>query len=348
MDHRINRCQHLIALIFLIALLPLFLIWPTLVSSNEQNVEARVWYFLQKYSPNSYYLVEQYLKSPRAFQLGRVTINLGEKGSLLRYIDGTSDSDIVGSLNTLVHEVCHGYTRTVVYQYLQQNPNIFYNFGSKYLLYYIDSLRSILVPQTPVFPTKEIHRVVPKPLRSLRYETYIFPSSAALGAQVDGIYGLLDEWNAYYHGTRTDIDLFDYYAEKAQKKPSYWLEFFSAVNGTYYAHVEFKFYTLKYLMLAREEYPQIYDQILANKKFAAAFLTIDGKFTDLIDQYFKLKSKVFAELRERNIEFSEDEDYVYIGNAGRGNFLKIYNQLSEELNKPDYQEMLSIIRSAAE
>lgn len=348
MHHRINRFEHIIALIFLVVLVPLFLARPKLVSSNEQNVEKKVLLFLQKYSPNSYYLVEHYLKSPRQFQLGRVTITLGEKESLLRYIDGTSEKDIVNSLNTLVHEVCHGYTRRLVYQYIQQNTEISYNFGNKYLLYYIDSLRSILVPQTLVFPTKEIHRIIPKPLRSLRYETYIFPSTQSLGAQVDGIYGLLDEWNAYYHGTRTDIDLFDYYAEQAQANPSYWLEFFSAVNGTYYAHVEFKFYALKYLMLAREHYPKIYDQILVNKKFAAAFLTIDRNFTDLIDQYFELKNQIFAELQKRKIEFSEDEDYVYIGNSGRGNFLKIFNQLSEELNKSDYQEMLSIIRSAAD
>lgn len=329
-------------------LLSLLAFMPVHLLNSQESVEGRIWYFLQKYSPNSYYLVKKYVTAPERYQLGRVTVTLGQKGSLLRFVDGESDQEIIASLNTLVHEVCHGYTSTLTYQYIQQDPNMSYKFGDEYFLYFIDSLHSILVPKTPVFSTNEIHRTIPKQLRSPRYETYIHPEKKSLGAQVNGVYGLLDEWNAYYHGTRTDLDLFDYYAQKAQSEPSFWLEFFSGVNGTYYAHLEFKFYTLKYLMFARDHHPQIYDQILSNKQFIAAFLAIDRSFSELINQYFERKKQIFQLLKQQNVEFSEDEDYVYIGYHGRSNFLTIYHQLAEELDKANYRELLSIIRSAAE
>ncbi len=347
MNCRKTHSLHILAPSLIAASLLLLIVQSNLAWCADQEVEARLWYFLRKYSSNSYHLVKQYQTSPERYQLGKITISLGQKGSLLRFIDGHSDKEIVASLNTLVHEICHGYTRTMAYRYIQQDPKIEYHFGDKYLLFYIDSLRSILVHQTPVFPTSEIHRTIPKKLRTPRYETYIYPANPSLGAQVDGVYGLMDEWNAYYHGTRTDIELFEYYHQQAQHKPGYWLEFFSAVNGTYYAHLEFKYYILKYLLFAHQHHPNMFDQILSNKNFIEAFLTIDRNFADLIDRYFMLKGQIFRELQAQEIECSEDEEFTFVGHHGRGNFLNIYRQLEQELNRSEYQEILTIIQAAA-
>lgn len=313
--------------------------------SSEETIEGKVWAYLKNYSPNSFRLLKNYYDAPLQYRFGTVTITLGPKTSFLAYIDGDSDRDIVASLNTLVHEMCHAYTSSVTYSYLQQQPDIQVSFGDEYSLFYVDSSRSILVPHTPVFPTREIHPIVPEQFQTMRYETYIYPSSE-IGSQVHGIYGLLDEWYAYYHGTRTVIDLFEYYAAAAQNQPNRWLDFFAAVNGTYYAHLEFKFYSLKYLLYAQEHHPDIYREILANNNFIDAFHAIDASFAALNQKYFQMKQHIFQQLAEQGIQGRTDDKYDYIGLRGCGNFLETYQLLDNELNQSTYQSILKFIQSA--
>ncbi|MDZ7264177.1 MAG: hypothetical protein ONB16_06300 [candidate division KSB1 bacterium] len=314
--------------------------------SRRTDIESKAWAYLKNYSPNSYYLLNAFYNAPKEYRFGDITITLGPKTSFLDYIDGDSDHDIVASLNTVVHEMCHAFAGTMTYFYLQQQPDVQLGFGDSYSLFFVDSSRSILVPHTEIFPTREIHPIVPKKFQTMRYETYIYPSNK-IGSQVHGIYGLLDEWFAYYHGTRTDIDLFDYYAAAAQDQPGRWLDFFAAVNGTYYAHLEFKFYSLKYLLYAQEHHPDIYHQIIANQNFIDAFNAIDSCFSALNQKYFKLKEDIFQQLAAKGIKCSHDEKYDYVGLSGRGNFLETYNLLDQELGQSEYQSVLSTIQAAA-
>lgn len=313
--------------------------------TRQKTLEGKVWTYLKTYSPNSYRLLKNYYNAPLEYCFGTITITLGPKTSFLDYVDGDSDRDIVASLNTLVHEMCHAYTNSATYSYLQQQPDIPIGFGDEYSLFYVDSSRSILVHHTPVFPTREIHAIVPEQFRTMRYETYIYPSSE-IGSQVDGIYGLLNEWYAYYHGTRTDIDLFDYYAAGAKNQPNRWLDFFAAVNGTYYAHLEFKFYSLKYLLYAQEHHPDIYREILANTNFIDAFNAVDASFAALNQKYFQMKEHIFQQLAKQGIQVRTDDKYDYIGLRNRGNFLETYQLLDNELNQSTYQAILKLIQSA--
>ena len=330
----------------MILLLPL-LTSSVIRKSEDENIETKVWEYLKKYSENSYYILKKYDEAPQQYSFGNTTITLGEKTNFLIYVTGDSDKDIIKSLNTLVHEMCHAFTSTLVYQYLQEQNIENFNFDDHYFLFYVDNQKSILVPRTKVFRTNEIHESIPEKLQTMRYKIYIYPSSE-IGSQIDGIYGLLNELNAYYHGTRTTLDFLDYYSKIAHDNPMHWLEFFSDVNGTYFAHLEFKFYILKYLLFARDHYPEIYQGILANDQFIKAFKIIDSNYSELIKKYFKIKSEILQDLQNKGIESSEDEEYIFVENRGCGNFLGTYKKFEDELNQPEYLSILTALEKAAE
>ncbi len=304
---------------------------------DRGEVRKRVWNLLGNYSPTSYTLLRQYYAAPSTYGTGRVTIRLGEATDFLEFVDGGNEQGIVGSLNTVVHEICHGYTQRCAYVALQKRHDDLSVVDREYSLFYIDTARVILVRHTKVFRTMEIQSDIPQRFRTSRFSTYIYPSRKQLGAQVHGVYGLLDEWNAYYHGTRTAVELLRYYREKARESPTVWLDYFSDVDGTLHAHGEFKYFILKYLQFARRQYPRLYDDLVSNREFCEAYRVIDSCFTETRKVYESSKAAILQELYAKGHKVGEDEEYIWINNVGRGNSRKVYKDLLQEVEGEAYQ-----------
>ena len=298
--------------------------------------------FLQKYSPEGYYIIHEYENCPHQFQFGRSTISFGTGFDFMSFINGNSIQKIVDDFNTAVHEMCHGFTMLCAYKYFEEHNTACPENGVS--AFYVGNGKTIIVEHTPTFPSREMAGNIPEYLRTFRFNTYVGESDENQSTQAQGIYGLLDELNAYYHGTRSSVDFFDYFRTETRQNPEDWLEFFNSVNGTYYAHLEFKFYILKYLQYARENHPDIYQRIMNNQNFWLAFKNIDQNYTKLIHSYFNLKQAIYKKLTENGCTVAEDDEFLMIKRgsqgAGRGNFLKKYNLLKAELEKPEYQALL--------
>lgn len=310
---------------------------------NRAQIKARAWQLLKKYDPNGYAIVKAYYDTPASFRVGRTSVSLGSNIDFIAFMNGATDADIANDLNTVVHEVCHLYTQRLAYKTLQKTPAM-YNRKKHYSLFFIDQKKAVLVTQTKTFPSKEIARIVPKELQTFRFATYISPSQTSQGTQVEGVYGLLDELNAYYQGTKNSMNLYNYYVKETKQTPADWFNFFSEIDATYYAYLEFKFYILKYMIWAQKHHRAVYMGILANKNFKEAYNAIDSGFGKLIEQYFALKKKILTELKEKGHKVRETERYTFIDNRGRGNFLKPYKLLKAEIVKPEYQQMIKILK----
>lgn len=312
-------------------------------SRNRAQVKARAWQLLKKYDPNGYMIVKGYYDTPASFRVGKTSINLGSNIDFIAFMGGSTDADIANDLNTVVHEVCHLYTQRLAYKTLQKTPTL-YNRKKHYSLFFINEKKSILVTQTQTFPSREISKAIPEKLRTFRFKTYIFPSQTSQGTQIEGIYGLLDEMNAYFQGTKTSMNLYKYYINETKQKPSDWFNFFSEIDANYYAYLEFKFYILKYMIWARKHHPYIYQGILANRNFRKAYNAVDEGFGQLITKYFTLKQKILDQLKEKGHKVRQTERYTFIDNRGRGNFLKPYKLLKAELAKPAYQLIMKALK----
>jgi len=195
-----------------------------------------------------------------------------------------------------------------------------------------------VVKHSKIFITNEINSIFPEKLKTSRYETYVYPSEQIMGSQQSGIYGLLDELNAYYHGTKTSLDLYDYYIQN-QNDVSGWMQFFSDFYGTYYAYLEFKSYMIFYMLYAEKNYKDIYSGILANKDFLYAFRKTDENWKKLLNDFSSTKIKIIKNLEGQGIEVVESGDFIMLNGQGVGNFSEKYKLFQTELKDNKYQKI---------
>ncbi|MBN2080229.1 MAG: hypothetical protein JW838_14765 [Spirochaetes bacterium] len=298
---------------------------------------------LKRYSPTGYHIVTAYGGAPEEITMAGSRLRMS-KTDFMAYVRGAAMPEMASWLNVTVHEMCHGYTARMAYHLAPERKIAVYP-GDRYLAFYIGGDEDILVRITRVFPSREIARDFPAGIRTFRFATYVDSPRSNMGTQVNGVYGLLDELNAYYHGTRTALDLLPFYKKQSRQDAQLWRAFFNQVNGTYYAHLEFKLFILKYLIYAEKTHPGIYRDIMDNEGFRKAFATIDKNFTALNEEYSRSKTDIFGFLKTKGIEAREEGKYLYFksGNTtmGLGNFTDTRDLLARELEKTEYRDMLA-------
>lgn len=287
----------------------------------NRSKEEQILYFAKRYSPEGYYILSQSKNFMNWFRTG----------------------DFLRNLPTAVHEECHAYS---MLSYLKG--------GARQSRFYLGDGKTVAVKHTDVFKTKEMASTIPQDLRTFRFDTYIGNADDYLAANSLGVYGLLDEFTAYYYGTRTACELYDYYMTLDQT-PDNWFDYISNVSGQYFAHAEFRFYILKYLMYAKQNYPNIYKDIMANKEFKQVFNTIDVKFAQIIDEFFNKKQQIAAlldrigyEAYERNGRFEivkRDGSTTLTRSINTGSYDEQYFRLMEEMEKPEYQALIRELKS---
>lgn len=296
------------------------------------KVESITWKLLSLYSPDGYIIIDDYLKAPAEYN----GVSTSGNSDFTIWIEGTEEKDIVNSLNTVVHEMCHGYTGKLYLKLLKdegKQPS-----DGSYSAFYLGNHMAKLVKHTDLFATNEINSIYPEKLKTSRYATYIYPSEKIMSSQQDGCYGLLDELNAYYWGTRTSFDLYKYFKTQNNTQRG-WSNFFSDFYGTSYAYLEFKSYILYYLIYARDNHKEAYDAIIANKDFLEALQKIDENWWKLITDFNKLRQTIINTEKNKGVDIYEEGGFLYIGYNGIGNFSEIYNLYRTELLDKKFQDI---------
>lgn len=180
---------------------------------------------------------------------------------------------ITDTIDVAVHEQCHVYTWTRVKSFHENNI-------------YIGNKKKIRVKFSKIFRTKKMARSIPKRCRTFRYPVYISKADPKLTANQDGIYGLMDEFNAYHWGMNTNVALYKYYKRFGLESDA-WDTFVDiGLNGKQ-AYAEFKYYILHYLYYAKKHYPKVYRGIMANKNFKRAYRKTEKHYAKLIRQFDK-------------------------------------------------------------
>jgi hypothetical protein len=264
-------------------------------------------------------------------------------------IDGKDEAACVNGLNTVVHEenhTAHAFMgRDILRDRFGRMTDLFY----EYDYFYLGDSRFTLMARTPTFPSLEMVPEFPDHLRTFRFDTYVNTTDTMQSTQMSGIYGLLDEMNSYYQGTRASYELLGWFEKKGRNAE--WHDWFQGVNGTLYGCLEFRLYILKYLMYARKHHAGKYWTILGNRAWCYTFLETDRNVSELIQSYANAKPAVFKRLAGYGWTVSEDDSYVSITKAGRTvrhmNFLGVLKLLADEMKKPEYLEVEKTIREWA-
>ncbi|MBN1895215.1 hypothetical protein JW906_11995 [bacterium] len=302
-----------------------------------RNPQARRW--LALYDPDGLFMLDAFEKAPRVIPFRNMTVTLDSHDDFDSYFRGDSPLQRIQCLNTLVHELSHAFTDRLAWSQAAERK-LAVELKDQYFCYYLDSGRSVLVHETPGFPSRDIHADFPAELRTERYRIYIRPSKPDLGTQKHGVYGLLDEFNAYFQGTRAAFRCAPFFREEAGRSPAVWLDFFDGVHSTYFARTEFRLYILRYLLHARTKAPKTYRLIMENREFRTVFNTVDSLYGALIGDFSRMKEETLGALGRAGHRVEVDNRYVFIGNEGRGHFQDIYRKLEREMEKPGYRRVL--------
>ncbi|MDH5178999.1 MAG: hypothetical protein OEZ39_08360 [Gammaproteobacteria bacterium] len=216
------------------------------------------------------------------------------------YLHGKPKTDfqsMVSSVGTAIHETAHHYSSMA----LQFDPQPrsrrmgYHTFGHTSVYTKSLGLRHLFHTQT--FPAKEIHRVIKdkQVLKGSRYTTYIGEASPYHVTQQFGIYGLLDEFHAYYYSIITKNNILKQLNAK-QRRVSQGDNTFTELgnNDIDLSYLEFKLFILSYFRTAEQYYPKIYQQLLSNRELIEVVITLHDEF----DQAYQESTRIMAEQKQ--------------------------------------------------
>jgi hypothetical protein len=194
-----------------------------------------------------------------------------------KWADGIIHYQVLSSFGTVVHETCHS---------VNADMNGFNSYG-----YFISPVIKIIVSKSRIFKSNEINRIIPLQIQAkiFRYRTYINGNGLEneISSVKNGIYGIMEEFDAYYQGARAVVELFDYYNIYASSKnPYYWALYISNCQSIIYAYYEFRLFIAWYLRYAKNIYPEIYNSIMSNRNLMVVFSLIDKEYEKTVEQYF--------------------------------------------------------------
>ena len=248
----------------------------------------------------------------------------------LSYYD--SDDRLIDALDTVVHEEFHDYS--VV--------------GADDERMYIGNNRSIVVPYTTIYRSKEMAGSVPVRCRTSRFSTYISKPIPNLASDVQGVYGLLNEFSAYRWGMNNNVKMFQYY-DTLPDTMTTWGRFIADGVSNRLAYAEFKYYILHYLYYAKSHHPSVYRKVMRNEKFRRAYRRAEEDFAKLIWEFEDDLKQVQQRLQAQgyNVTFTE-ESFVVTNSLGAGSGLSLlndeYSVLNHEMELDQYQAIQKALK----
>ena len=275
--------------ILLVLLLSPILLFPQKMSKEAQDYKYLVMEYANNYlTPIQKDILHNHYCGPESY-----STSIG--GKHVPWDKETSDSKVLDEISTIVHESTHKFCRS----------------GSWNSMNFIVSYsRFISVPKTEIFKSylivNDMLRRNPKVKDMFRFDTYVDDGETGnIGSNVGGIYGLMNEYCAYYNGALSALILYEVFKDKHaenEEDVSYFdaspeekffrdIESASALNAMSEATAFYQFNSFigAYLIYAKENYNKVYTDIINNSLLVESYSTVTYNFSviaEKIHEYF--------------------------------------------------------------
>lgn len=166
-------------------------------------------------------------------------------------------------------------------------------------------------------------------------------------SQKNGIYGMVEEFNAYYHGTKAGYELRPYYESFCQDTDC-WQDYLANIYSPLYAYHEFRLFIAWYLKYAQKKHPKVYQDCMRNENLKVAFTLTNNAYKQLIADYFQTRKEIMQEMEIKyKVKTELSDEYLTIieegGNSsGRGIPDKTIKYLESLLKPEDIKHLESI------
>ena len=313
------------------------------IQSNPRNYAMKL---LATCSPTSLDLVTRNASAQQSWTFSRYddgglvrkwTVNLGPPFDLMTFITGNRAIDILLGLPSAVHEIGHGFAHHLGLAAMDKAGQTPREDGD-YRLFYVTPTRQVLVTLAPTFPSSTIASTIPEKLRLPRYQ-YVSNTDPQHGVEVNGIYGLLDEYVSYALDARASMDLLFCGWEGSGLSPDNWHDLIHNAETDLLTHEELGYYLLQYLNYAQQNRPEVYAALMADRGFVDSFLAVDAQFTSLQAEYDAALPELFTRLNDNGFKAELREDRFGINGVWRGRYNKQKALAKETLAASPYVEL---------
>ena len=240
--------------------------WEKFMTERKEAVRKKTEPYIKKYCPKYQVIIDSCFCGPGCYYS---IIN----GRTMHWDGDISKVNLPDEINTIVHESTHHY-----------NESIFKYEEGKFIhrhRYMIEPGITIITDVGPNYKTSDFLPILPKdaPNSIFRYNTYVSPSSD-VSANLSGIYGLLDEFSAYYNGTKASWD--GYLTSKSMGLTKESDIFRTHAFSTHNAFYEFRAFIGWYLQFAKMKHPEMYADMMNNENLKRIFRELDTRFKKLL------------------------------------------------------------------
>jgi len=294
--------------------------------------EALCMEILKEYSPESYYVLAWTWTLPNGKRM---------TSDILRIHRGSGQSglaNVLKAIPTIVHESYHYLSRNLQYRILRGKAAAY-----NYMAFCLKPMQPSFVWVTASYNTKELDAIAPQAMKSaFRYNAYIIDYNMV---QVEGVYGMLNEMNAYYLDCRLAVDLIRCYLEKLPVTPGNMVLAVQPYYSAYFALPEFRLFMVYYLYHAKTRYPTIYSGVMTNWPFKKTNQELVARFTGVIAEFETEMTRFKPILEQKGITIVYSRDLMLFNSGssgtGAGTMKSKWDIVSKELENPQYSEILA-------
>lgn len=301
------------------------IILSTFNSSFAQVSEQWVMSTLQQYAPTSYYIVHQYKLNGSSISFDNRSISSGM--SHMEFCDMSSKRRFLSTISTTVHETTHALDSQIPFMFAKQGIYKMDNSDNEGFILDQNYKTAYTFPKSKLFQSRKLSTVIPQNLRTFRYDTYIESKSDNQSTQRSGVIGLMEEFNAYYQGSKVIFDLLPIYKDELGNNFLWaWSSDFTSNADAFY---EFDFFIKEYLMYSKTNNLELYEELKKDENFKSIYKNIRSRFQNLITQYEK-KYDEFTLTAQKN------NGIIY---SSKKHSDLIFPILSEQIKSAKYKEI---------
>ena len=276
------------------------------LNSKSLYVEKKFKELVNKLMPEYNYLINMAYCGPGCYkELGGGSATFSRSDVKENKWSGdSSESYIINNWGLIIHESTHKMNEEVINSSPPQNMDGSHQHNVDFVSkkYLIESDKLIKVDVNEYFKSEEMISIIPvnlhpkvrvkfmlilggEPDPVQRFNTYISKGSNS-SSNVHGIYGLLDEFSAYYHGSNALLKAGKSKVSFSDKNREHFLGEFSKHFTAYY---EFNLFIAWYLHYAKLYRKDVYTSLMENNNLRIAYTLIDKQFEKCISDYSKIK-----------------------------------------------------------
>jgi hypothetical protein len=324
---------------------------PYFSNENDRLSGGKEWIkeMTKNYSPDSWDLLTQYENLPERAEAesadGRIAMT--EKSvSTFHYLEGRSRIELLSSMATNVHEIAHAYCDQNIFRHARKN-GLRLDMNKAEEFFYYSPGRSFFVsfPLKSMFPSRELKAVIPRNLRTFRFDTYI---DGITSTQSEGVIGLLNELHSYYLESKFCLEMLEPYKIAEGSDISGFFEWIHNTQSKMSAFFEFDFFIREYLLYMKRKYPDHYRELRNCQSFIDAYNAIRTSYRELTEKYLK---KIRIEMAGLNssgkAEVSIDGNDLWVreGNSDTSTGTPVFSEdfeiLKPVLESDRYQEIIA-------